>query len=235
MRPTRSAVTSRRSARRSPTRTPRACRAYVTGEAAFAADQSAALEGIDETLLLVTLALVIVILLLIYRSPIVALVPVFVVGVAYVVASALRLRGGAGRALSGHRTGDRDPDRPDVRRGHGLLPAAARPLPRGIRPAGRDGDRAEAHRPGDRLGRRDRDRGDAGADRRRLQRHALDGPGAGDRHGDHRARRRDAAARARRGARRRARSPNTASRRRSGRGSGAWSRRSRWRSRSACS
>jgi RND superfamily putative drug exporter len=64
-------------------------RAYVTGEAAFAADQSLALEGIDETLLAVTLALVIVLLLAIYRSPIVALVPVFLVGIAYVVAAAL--------------------------------------------------------------------------------------------------------------------------------------------------
>ena len=61
----------------------------MTGEAAFAADQSAALEGIDETLLLVTLALVVLILLLIYRSPVVALVPVFVVGIAYIFASAL--------------------------------------------------------------------------------------------------------------------------------------------------
>ena len=39
----------------------------MTGEAGFAADQSAALEGIDETLLAVTLALVIVLLLAIYR------------------------------------------------------------------------------------------------------------------------------------------------------------------------
>jgi RND superfamily putative drug exporter len=64
-------------------------RAYVTGEAGFAADQSAALEGIDETLLAVTLALVIFLLLAIYRSPIIALVPVFLVGIAYIVASAL--------------------------------------------------------------------------------------------------------------------------------------------------
>ena len=61
----------------------------MTGEAGFAADQAAALEGIDETLLAVTLALVIVLLGVIYRSPIVALVPVFVVGVAYLVAAAL--------------------------------------------------------------------------------------------------------------------------------------------------
>jgi RND superfamily putative drug exporter len=64
-------------------------KAFVTGEAGFSADQTAALEGIDTTLLLVTLALVIVLLALIYRSPIVALVPVVVVGIAYVVAAAL--------------------------------------------------------------------------------------------------------------------------------------------------
>jgi RND superfamily putative drug exporter len=64
-------------------------KAQVTGEAGFSADQTAALEGIDETLLIVTLALVIVLLALIYRSPVVALVPVVVVGIAYVVAAAL--------------------------------------------------------------------------------------------------------------------------------------------------
>ena len=61
--------------------------AYVTGEAGFAADQAAALEGIDETLLIATLILVLVLLLLIYRSPVIALVPLLVVGIAYVVAA----------------------------------------------------------------------------------------------------------------------------------------------------
>ena len=121
--------------------------AYVTGEAGFAADQSAALEGIDETLLVVTLALVIVLLLLIYRSPIVALVPRVRRRDRLHRRRGARLRGRQGRPLPGHRPGDGDPDRADVRRGHGLLPAAARPLPRGARQhAGRDGDRAQAHR-----------------------------------------------------------------------------------------
>lgn len=61
--------------------------AYVTGEAGFAADQALALEGIDETLLAVTLVLVLVLLLLIYRSPVIALVPLLVVGVGYLVAA----------------------------------------------------------------------------------------------------------------------------------------------------
>ena len=64
-------------------------RAYVTGEAGFEADRSAAVKGIDETLLLVTCAVLILLLLAIYRSPLVAVVPIFVVGVAYVVAGGL--------------------------------------------------------------------------------------------------------------------------------------------------
>jgi RND superfamily putative drug exporter len=62
-------------------------RAYVTGEAGFEADRSAAVEGIDETLLLVTVAVLLVLLLAIYRSPLVALVPLLVVGLADVVAA----------------------------------------------------------------------------------------------------------------------------------------------------
>jgi RND superfamily putative drug exporter len=72
--------------------------AYVTGEAGFAADQAAALEGIDETLLIVTLVLLLVLLLLIYRSPVIALVPLLVVGVAYIVAAGIAYAG----ATRGH-------------------------------------------------------------------------------------------------------------------------------------
>ena len=64
-------------------------RAYVTGEAGFEADRSAAVKGIDETLLLVTCAVLVLLLLAIYRSPLVAVVPILVVGVAYVVAGGL--------------------------------------------------------------------------------------------------------------------------------------------------
>ena len=64
-------------------------RAYVTGEAGFEADRSAAVKGIDETLLLVTCAVLILLLLAIYRSPLVAVVPILVVAVAYVVAGGL--------------------------------------------------------------------------------------------------------------------------------------------------
>ena len=115
-------------------------RAYVTGEAGFAADQAAALEGIDETLLAVTLVLVLVCCCVIYRSPMIALVPLLVVGDRLPRRRRARLRGREGRRLPGDRPGDGDPDRADVRRGHRLLPAAARPLPRGARRhARRDG------------------------------------------------------------------------------------------------
>jgi RND superfamily putative drug exporter len=61
-------------------------RAFVTGEAGFEADRSEAVKGIDDTLLLVTCSVLLLLLLAIYRSPLVALVPLLVVAVAYVVA-----------------------------------------------------------------------------------------------------------------------------------------------------
>ena len=64
-------------------------RAYVTGEVGFEADRSEAVKTIDEKLLLVTCGVLVLLLLAIYRSPFVALVPLFVVGVAYVVAGGL--------------------------------------------------------------------------------------------------------------------------------------------------
>jgi RND superfamily putative drug exporter len=64
-------------------------RAYVTGEAGFEADRSEAVQGIDETLLAVTVAVLLLLLLVIYRSPLVAVVPLVVVGIAYVVAAGL--------------------------------------------------------------------------------------------------------------------------------------------------
>ena len=63
--------------------------AYVTGPAAFTADASEAFEGIDQLLLAITMALVLVALLLTYRSPVLAALPLLVVGVAYVIAAAI--------------------------------------------------------------------------------------------------------------------------------------------------
>jgi putative drug exporter of the RND superfamily len=64
-------------------------RAYVSGTAGFIADSIDAFESIDSTLLMVTVTLVLVLLLLIYRSPVVALVPLFVVGIAYGIAAGI--------------------------------------------------------------------------------------------------------------------------------------------------
>jgi RND superfamily putative drug exporter len=64
-------------------------RAYVTGEVGFEADRSEAVKTIDDTLLLVTCGVLVLLLLAIYRSPLVALVPLVVVGIAYVVAGGL--------------------------------------------------------------------------------------------------------------------------------------------------
>ncbi|HWM07968.1 MAG TPA: MMPL family transporter [Solirubrobacteraceae bacterium] len=61
--------------------------AYVTGEAGFEADRSAAVAGIDELLLAVTVVVLLALLLAIYRSPFVAAVPLVVVVLAYLVAA----------------------------------------------------------------------------------------------------------------------------------------------------
>jgi len=56
--------------------TPDGLKAYVTGPAGVAGDSSEAFEGIDSTLLYAALAVVIVMLLLTYRSPVLWLLPV---------------------------------------------------------------------------------------------------------------------------------------------------------------
>ena len=63
-------------------------RAYVSGVAGIVSDSVEVFESIDGTLLLVTVALILTLLLLIYRSPVVALVPLIVVGLAYGIAAA---------------------------------------------------------------------------------------------------------------------------------------------------
>jgi putative drug exporter of the RND superfamily len=63
-------------------------RGYVTGIGGIIADSIEVFESIDVTLLLVTVSLVLVLLLAIYRSPVIALVPLFVVAIAYGIAAA---------------------------------------------------------------------------------------------------------------------------------------------------
>ena len=66
-----------------------ACAPTSPARSGFEADRSEAVKTIDEKLLLVTCGVLVLLLLAIYRSPFVALVPLFVVGIAYVVAGGL--------------------------------------------------------------------------------------------------------------------------------------------------
>jgi putative drug exporter of the RND superfamily len=60
--------------------------AYVTGPAGIAADLDKVAEEAGQTLLFATLGLVLVLLLLVYRAPLLALLPLLAVGAAYMVA-----------------------------------------------------------------------------------------------------------------------------------------------------
>jgi RND superfamily putative drug exporter len=61
-------------------------RAYVTGPGGITADLEAVAEDAGRTLLVATLGLVLLLLLIVYRAPILALLPLLVVGLAYLVA-----------------------------------------------------------------------------------------------------------------------------------------------------
>ncbi|MBV9452160.1 MAG: MMPL family transporter [Streptosporangiaceae bacterium] len=63
--------------------------AYVAGPAASAADEVKIFKGIDSTLLYATLAVVVVLLLLTYRSPVLWLLPIMSAGVALTAAEAV--------------------------------------------------------------------------------------------------------------------------------------------------
>ncbi len=63
--------------------------AYVAGPAASAADQVKIFKGIDTTLLYATLAVIIVLLLLTYRSPVLWLLPILSAGMALITAEAV--------------------------------------------------------------------------------------------------------------------------------------------------
>jgi RND superfamily putative drug exporter len=67
----------------------RAATVHVSGGGGFEADRSLAVEGIDGTLLAITVTLILVLLLAIYRSPLTAAVPLVVVAAAYLVAAGL--------------------------------------------------------------------------------------------------------------------------------------------------
>jgi putative drug exporter of the RND superfamily len=65
---------------------PHGVSAYVTGPAGIAADLEQVADEAGETLLIATLSLVLILLLIVYRAPLLALMPLFTVGAAYLVA-----------------------------------------------------------------------------------------------------------------------------------------------------
>jgi RND superfamily putative drug exporter len=69
--------------------TPDGLEVYVTGGLGFNADFEEVFADFDSKVLLVTVVLVVALLLLIYRSPVIALIPLVVVGIAYTIARGL--------------------------------------------------------------------------------------------------------------------------------------------------
>ena len=63
--------------------------AYVTGPAGIAADLDRVADEAGQTLLIATLALVLILLLVVYRAPLLAMLPLLTVGAAYLVAIGL--------------------------------------------------------------------------------------------------------------------------------------------------
>ena len=113
---------------------------YVTGDLGFNADFEEVFSGIDTTLLLATVLLVLVLLGAIYRSPMIALIPLIVVGFAYTCAQGLiYLYAKTGQTVS--RQHDLDPGRAHVRRRHRLLPLARLQIPGGAAPPSRTSTR----------------------------------------------------------------------------------------------
>jgi RND superfamily putative drug exporter len=79
---------------------------YVTGPAGVLADTATAFAGIDSTLLYAALAVVVIILLVTYRSPVLWLLPVLTAGVALTVAQAvIYLLAGAGLTVNSQSAG----------------------------------------------------------------------------------------------------------------------------------
>ena len=62
---------------------------YVTGPGGIAADLERVAEDAGQTLLIATLSLVLLLLLLVYRAPVLALLPLLTVGIAYLIAIGL--------------------------------------------------------------------------------------------------------------------------------------------------
>ena len=150
----------------------------VSGPAGYSTDAIKVFSGINTTLFAAALVLVLVLLVLIYRSPVFWIIPIL-----SVVAAEQLLRA-AGYALTevgvtvNGQTAGIALD-PGVRRGHRLRPALGRPLPGGAATQREhlSGDAPRARRCGtrDRRIRRNRRRGAAGRDARGGQLHGWAG------------------------------------------------------------
>ena len=149
---------------------------HLAGFGGQAADAAEAFEGIDTNLIMITLLVVIVILLLTYRSPILWLLPIISAVVAYTISGGVVYLLAQVRRPDRQRAESGDPRHPGDRRRHRLCPPARRPLSRGAapprRPARSDGVRPPPGRAGDPGQRRDRRGRDAVPELRRAQ---LDG------------------------------------------------------------
>ena len=103
----------------------------MTGPAGIAADLDQVADEAGQTLLIATLSLVLILLLVVYRAPLLALLPLLAVGAAYLVAIGIAyLLIKAGSIIGQHR-GHLPAPGARLRRRHRLLAAARPPLPRG--------------------------------------------------------------------------------------------------------
>ena len=124
----------------------------VSGPAGLLADLIEVFSAIDGPLLLVTLVVVLVILLVVYRSPVLWIFPLLAAGMSYALASVVRLPARRRRRGQAQRAGPGHPHRAGLRRRHRLRAAADRPLPGGAAPPrpplGRHAHRVEGRRAG---------------------------------------------------------------------------------------
>ena len=158
---------------------------HITGPLGGAADSNNVFKSISGSLLYSAVAVVIVILLITYRSPFLWLLPVISSGVALITAQAViyLLAAHAGLTVTGLSGGILEVL--VIRREHRLRAADRRAVPGGTAPprppSPGDGHRAAAGRPGDYRQRRHRGRGAADPDCRGPELDREPGAGAGDR------------------------------------------------------
>ncbi len=159
---------------------------YLAGSGGQAIDSAESFAGLDSSLLLAALAVVILLLLITYRSPVLWILPIFSVVVA--LGTSLGLIYFLAKYAGPHRQRPEPGDRldPRHRRRHRLRVAARREIsgraPPSRGPARGDGVRAAPGHAGDHRQRCHRHRRHALPDPRRDELHRGDGPGLRHRH-----------------------------------------------------